>query len=545
MRQSVIRIPAVKQALSLPDSAFIDALARRCKVVPAQICNLKILRQSVDARDKNDIFLMTESEFTCDEKTAQKLLADKTLQAKLVKEEKRDPLCPGNETPRGRVVVAGLGPGGLFAAYLLAKMGYAPLVLERGRPVAERVADVESFWRGGALQDESNVAFGEGGAGTFSDGKLTTRIKDARAEDVLDILVACGAPADIRIRAKPHIGTDKLREVVPALRREIARLGGEIRFSAKLSDIFVQDGELRAVEILQNGGTERVECAALLLATGQAARDTYRMLFNRGVQMSPKAFALGVRAEHPQTWLDAAQYGSFAGHPRLGAAEYRLTGQGAGRGVYSFCMCPGGQVVAAVSAQGQLVVNGMSNRARDGQNANAALVVQITPADFAEPNNPLSGLAFCEHWENIAYKAGGNNHFAPAQRMEDFLAGRKSRGFGSIAPSYAPGVNPCNLWDCLPPFAAQALAEALPGFARQIRANGLNFAMPDAVLTAIESRTSAPLRIDRLPNGQSTSTRNLYPVGEGAGYAGGIVSAAVDGLRAAEQIISKFASSMR
>jgi len=539
--QRCIRIPGSKQALSLPDDAFIDVLAARCKIVPAQMHNLKILRQSVDARDKRDVFLITEAEFACDGKTAQKLLANSALQAKIVKAETRALPCPGNETARGRIVVAGLGPGGLFAAYLLAKMGYAPLVIERGKPIAQRVADVEGFWRGGALNDESNVAFGEGGAGTFSDGKLTTRIKDARADDVLDILVACGAPADIRIRAKPHIGTDKLREVVPALRREIARLGGEIRFSAKLSDIFVRDGALYAIETLQNGSAERIECAALLLATGQAARDTYRMLFSRGVQMSPKAFALGARAEHPQAWIDAAQYGGFAGHPRLGAAEYRLAGQGAGRGVYSFCMCPGGQVVAAASAQGQLVVNGMSARARDGQNANAALVVQVTPADFGMPSDPLSGLAFCEDWENIAYKAGGNNHFAPAQRMEDFLAQRKSRGFGSIEPSYAPGVTPCNLWDCLPPFAAQALAEALPGFARQIRANGLDFAMPDAVLTALESRTSAPLRIDRLPNGQSASVQNLYPVGEGAGYAGGIVSAAVDGLRAAERVVAWFA----
>lgn len=546
MPESIIRIPNSKQALSCTDDAFVYALAKRCNIAPEQIRNLKILRQSVDARDKNDIFLCTEAAFVCDAKLAQKLLQNKTLQAKLVITEKRAEASPGSEMPRGRIVVAGLGPGGLFAAYLLAKAGYAPLVIERGKPVTARVADVEAFWQGGTLQEDSNVAFGEGGAGTFSDGKLTTRIKDSRAADVMDILVDCGAPEEIKLRAKPHIGTDKLREIVPALRGEIIRRGGEIHFSTKLNDIFVEDGALTAVAIQQNGMVTRVDCAALLLATGQAARDSYRMLHARGVQISPKAFALGVRIEHPQAWLDAAQYGSFAGHPRLGAAEYAVTGRGNGRGVYSFCMCPGGQVVAAASAQGQLVVNGMSSHARDGKSANAALVAQVLPTDFAAfGDDPLAGLAFCEHWEQLAYMTGGANHFAPAQRVEDFLARRKGKGFGSVTPSYAPGVSPVNLWDCLPPFAAAAIGEAMPSFARQIRANGLDFAMPDAVLTAVESRTSAPLRIDRGADGQSLSTKNLYPVGEGAGYAGGIVSAAVDGLRAAEQIISRFVIQMR
>lgn len=519
------------------DEAALAQLAAQALHVPArEVRSVRLVRRALDARKKQDIHLRLH------------LLAalDPALEASLLKrglphvapcpaQEAVEPIA-GSETPRGRIAVAGLGPAGLFAAWLLARQGYRPLVIERGRPVEERAADVERFWAGGALLAESNAMFGEGGAGTFSDGKLTSRSKDPRADTVLRVLAEHGAPEEIRYLAKPHIGTDRLRTVVRSLRRQIESLGGEVRFSARLDGLAV-DGAGALSSILVHGGAagERIPCAALVLAIGQGARDTYRMLHSLGVAMEPKPFAVGVRVEHPQPLIDRAQFGALAGDPRLGAAEYRLTARAQDRGVYTFCMCPGGVVVQTACAPEQSAVNGMSCYARDGENANAAVVVQVRPEDCGM--GALDGVAFCERLERAAFLAGGGGGLAPAERLADFLAHTAPCAFGAVRPTCRPGVAPANLWDCLPPFVAQGVAQGLTAFAAQLR----GFDLPDAVLTAVESRTSAPLRIVRGADMESVSHPGLYPVGEGAGYAGGIVSAAIDGLRAAERIIGRFA----
>ena len=524
-----LRVP-----LSTPESELPALAAARLRVAAREVRALSILRKSVDARKRQDVHFQLQVSVSLEPSLEARILQRGDAAIRRFAPVAPVPLTPGSEEPRGRILVAGLGPAGLFAAYWLARQGYRPLVVERGRPVAERTADVQRFWAGGPLEPESNVMFGEGGAGTFSDGKLTTRIKDPRAGSVLRVLAEHGAPAEIAYLAKPHIGTDRLRLVVSNLRREIEALGGEVRFSATLSGLEQEGGALSAVRVQCGGREERVPCAALVLAIGQGARDTYRMLLQAGVAMQPKAFAVGVRVEHPQAMIDRAQYGAFAGDPRLGAAEYRLTARSGSRGVYTFCMCPGGYVVASSSGAQQVVVNGMSDYARDGQNANAAIVVQVGPEDFG--SGPLDGVRFCEQLERQAFLAGGGTYAAPASRLEDFLARRTPGGFGSVAPTYRPGVVPADLWTCLPEPVAAGVAAGIRGFAGQLR----GFDLPDAVLTAVESRTSAPVRIVRSETGESVSVPGLYPVGEGAGYAGGIVSAAVDGIRAAERIIARF-----
>jgi len=529
----IIHVSNLKQSLDYPDESFLSHAARQLRVDPGEISSFRIVRQAIDARDKQAVCFSTHAELCCGAKTAAKILGDKRLRAEVVLPKEEEPLLPGSRPLRGRVVVAGLGPAGLFAAWLLAKHGYRPLVLERGKEVTERAAAVEEYWATGKLDPESNVAFGEGGAGTFSDGKLTTRVKDARVRTVLGQLVAAGADPEILIQAKPHLGTDRLTGIVTAQRKEIEKLGGEIWFSAGLVGFDPVPGR---VTVERNGTAEQIETGALILAVGQAARDTYAMLLRAGVAMAPKAFAVGARIEHPQDWLNRSQYGAFMSHPRLGAAEYRLTGRSGGRGVYTFCMCPGGQVVAAASGEGRVVVNGMSRYARDGVNANAAVVVQAGPEDFGD--EPLAGVRFCEEWEARAFRLGGGSGLAPAQRVADFLARRKTTAFADILPTYRPGVAPGNLWDCLPDFAAEGIRAGLIRFGQQLK----GFDMPDAVLTAVESRTSAPLRILRGADMQSLSHPGLYPVGEGAGYAGGIVSAAVDGLKAAESVIKSYAT---
>ncbi len=531
-----VMIPALRLSLDDTAESFRASVIRQLGAEAADVGQVRILRKAVDARKKGDVFFSVHCLVDLSPRIARQVLADKKRHAQLWEEPSNQPPVHGSRVPHGRIVVVGMGPGGLFAGWLLAREGYRPLIIDRGKAMNERVRDVETYWLSGRADPESNPLFGEGGAGTFSDGKLTARSKDPRCAAVLDTFMACGAPEEIGILAKPHVGTDRLRTTVQNLRNEIVSLGGEVRFSTKLEAIHMGDGQLRAVTLVHGGVSERIECAALVLAIGQGARDTYRYLLSSGFAMAPKPFAVGVRAEHPQSLIDASQYGPFARHPSLGAADYKLTAQASGRGVYSFCMCPGGFVVGAGAGPNEMVVNGLSNLDRAGRNANAALVVQVFPEDFG--SGALDGMAFQQRLEQAAWDLGGGEGLAPACRMEDFLAGRKTRRFGTVSPTFRPGVTGADLAQCLPSFVTAGLREALGVFARQIR----GFDMPDAVLTAVESRTSAPVRLLRGEDGQSLTHRGVYPVGEGAGYAGGIVSSAVDGLRAAEAIISQFRS---
>ena len=433
---------------------------------------------------------------------------------------------------KARPVVVGAGPCGLLAALVLAQSGFRPVLIERGQPVRRRTQDTWGLWRRGVLQPESNVQFGEGGAGTFSDGKLWSGISDPRrlGRKVLDEFVRAGAPEEILTVSKPHIGTFRLVSMVEKMRREIEALGGEYRFGARVDGWEVADGALRALH-LSTG--ERMEATHVVLAPGHSARDTFAALHAAGVAMEAKPFSVGVRIEHPQGLIDRARFGAQAGHRLLGAADYKLVHHGRERSVYSFCMCPGGAVVAAASEPGRLVTNGMSQYSRAERNANAGIVVSVHPADYTigpRVGTPLAGIDFQRHWEERAFKAGGGTYAAPGQTVGDFLAGRPSVSLGAVVPSYRPGVTPADLRDCLPGFAVDAIREALPAFERQIP----GFAMPDAVLTGVETRTSSPLRILRGPDGQSPTARGLFPAGEGAGFAGGILSAAVDGIRAAE-----------
>jgi len=530
-----LRITNIKQPISEGDELLAFRIANLLGLETKQVVSARITRRALDARKKQDVHFMLTVIAEVEEAAAKRLLARANPHVEAYTEEQETELATGTESLRGRVVVVGLGPAGLFAAYQLAKHGYAPLVLERGDAIKQRAASVERYWATGELDEESNVMFGEGGAGTFSDGKLTSRSKDARGELVLRTLVRFGAPEEISYAAKPHIGTDRLRGVVAAMRREIEQLGGEVRFRARLTGVEQKDGKITHAIVTSPNGTERVETAALLLAIGQGARDTYQMLFDMGVAMAPKPFAVGVRVEHPQSMIDRAQLGELAGHPRLGAAEYRLTAQHGERGVYTFCMCPGGNVIGSASAKDEIVVNGMSNFARDAENANAAVVVQVYPTDFAD--HPLGGMQFQKQMEQAAFRAGGGGGVAPASTLGAFLRKEKPSGFGGVTPSYTPGVAPSDLWRVLPPFVAAGIAEGMKAFGRQLR----GFDREDAVLTGVETRTSAPLRILRGENMESASCAGLYPVGEGAGYAGGIVSAAIDGLKAAEAVIARFA----
>ncbi len=526
-----IKVPVQAGELELP-----AIIAGQYHIPTQSILGVRLVRQSLDARKKQDIHFLVSAVVAMDPAEEGRLRKRGDARVKPYEAPLDYTLMQGKEQPRGRVIVAGLGPAGLFAAYFLAREGYRPLVLERGREIEKRGADVKRFWTEGEIDPNSNVMFGEGGAGTFSDGKLTTRIKDVRADVALQTLKKFGAPEDIVYQAKPHIGTDLLRRVVKNMRKEILSLGGEVCFEARLEDIHLQDGELRAITVKAGGQEERIECAALILATGQAARDTYEMLFDRGLALLPKAFAVGVRIEHPQALIDRAQFGALAGHPRLGAAEYRLAGKSGARGVYTFCMCPGGYVVGAASGTEEVVVNGMSDRARDGKNANAAVIVQVGPEDFG--TGALDGVRFQREIEQKAYAAGlaSGAYFAPAQRLEDFMRGQATKSFGEVTPTYRPGVHPARLDAVLPPYIAAGVRDGIAAFSRQLA----GYDHPDAVLTAVESRTSSPVRILRDLFGEAEGARGLFPVGEGAGYAGGIVSAAVDGMHAAERIASRY-----
>jgi len=436
-----------------------------------------------------------------------------------------------------RPIVIGMGPAGLFAGLILAQMGFRPLILERGKAVRERTKDTFGLWRQGVLNPESNVQFGEGGAGTFSDGKLYSQIKDPRylGRKVLDEFVKAGAPEEILYVSHPHIGTFRLVGMVEKMRETIQSLGGEIRFGSRVDDIEITDGpnDIKHVTGVVLASGEHITTNHLVLAVGHSARDTFEMIHKRGIYIEAKPFSIGFRIEHPQSMIDLARYGKNAGNPLLGAADYKLVHHASnGRSVYSFCMCPGGTVVAATSEPGRVVTNGMSQYSRNERNANSGIVVGITP-DQDYPGDPLAGMEFQRRWESRAYELGGNNYQAPGQLVGDFLAGKASTAFGSVQPSYTPGVHLCDLSTALPDYAIAAIREALPAFAKQIK----GFDLADAVLTGVETRTSSPIRIKRNKDDlQSINTKGLYPTGEGAGYAGGILSAAVDGIEVAEAV---------
>ncbi|HNJ82015.1 MAG TPA: NAD(P)/FAD-dependent oxidoreductase [Piscinibacter sp.] len=542
----MLRITELRLPLNHPEPALRAAVLARLGLTDAALRQMTIARRGYDARRKSDIVLVYSIDCEVDDEAAvlARHAGDPHIRTAPDTNYRFVAELPADyaQRQRPRPVVIGFGPCGLFAALILAQTGLRPLVLERGKAVRERTQDTWGLWRRRELNPESNVQFGEGGAGTFSDGKLWSQISDPRhlTRKVLTEFVKAGAPEEILYVSKPHIGTFRLVSMIEKMRAEIEALGGEIRFRAHVTDLRIEGGAVRGV-VLEDGS--EIEAEHVILALGHSARDTFAMLHARGVFMEPKPFSVGFRIEHPQSIIDKARFGSNAGHPLLGAADYKLVHHAKnGRSVYSFCMCPGGTVVAATSEPGRVVTNGMSQYSRNERNANAGIVVGITPEDYRQDGrsdgavNPLDGIAFQRALESRAYALGGENYDAPGQRVADFLAGKASRGFGSVEPSYKPGVRATDLGErgneSLPPYAIAAIRKALPAFERQIR----GFAMPDAVLTGVETRTSSPLRITRGRDLQSLNVKGLYPAGEGAGYAGGIMSAGVDGIEVAEAV---------
>jgi hypothetical protein len=546
----MLRITELRLPLEHAEGQLRAAVLARLDLADGQLRELTVFRRAWDARKKSAVVLSY---------TVDCLLADGVDEAAVLARLAGDrQVRPAPDTRyrfvghapadyaasgRPRPVVVGFGPCGIFAALVLAQMGLRPIVLERGTAVRERTQDTWGLWRRGVLNPQSNVQFGEGGAGTFSDGKLWSQISDPRhlTRKVLEEFVKAGAPEEILYVAKPHIGTFRLVGMVEKMRAEIEALGGEIRFRQQMVDLLIEDRHVRGLTL---AGGEQLRADHVVLALGHSARDTFAMLQQRGVAMVAKPFSVGFRIEHPQSLIDRARFGPSAGHPILGAADYKLVHHARnGRGVYSFCMCPGGTVVAATSEEGRVVTNGMSQYSRNERNANAGLVVGIDPQDYRQdgkrdgsPVDPLDGVAFQRFWESRAYELGGGGYVAPGQRVGDFLKRRRSSAFGSVEPSYKPGVRPADLAEpgreSLPSYVLDALREALPAFERQIP----GFAMDDALLTGVETRTSSPLRIPRGRDHQSLNVAGLYPAGEGAGYAGGIMSAGVDGIEVAEAV---------
>ncbi|MBW8457632.1 MAG: NAD(P)/FAD-dependent oxidoreductase [Thiobacillus sp.] len=531
----MLRLTELKLPLDHPPEALRAAILQRLGIADDELVGFSIFKRSYDARKKHALLMVyaVDVEVRNEAALLKKFRDDRHLAPTPDMAYQFVGRAPENLTERP--IVVGFGPCGIFAALVLAQMGFKPIVLERGKAVRERTQDTWGLWRRHVLNPESNVQFGEGGAGTFSDGKLYSQIKDPRhlGRKVLTEFVKAGAPEEILYVSKPHIGTFRLVGMVEAMRHEIESLGGEIRFGQRVTDVLIEDGpdgkRIRGVTLASG---ETLESRHVVLALGHSARDTFEMLHARGVYMEAKPFSVGFRIEHPQSLIDRARLGPNAGNPQLGAADYKLVHHAKnGRTVYSFCMCPGGTVVAAASEPGCVVTNGMSQYSRNERNANAGIVVGITPADFPG-DDPLAGIALQRKLEARAFQLGGGNYDAPAQLVGDFIEGKPSTRLGSVEPSYQPGVHLTDLASCLPDYVIEAIREALPAFDRQIK----GFAMNDAVLTGVETRTSSPLRITRDDDCQSANVKGLYPAGEGAGYAGGILSAGVDGIRVAEAV---------
>lgn len=533
----MLRLTNVKLPIDHAEGDLKAAILGQLRIADDELISHAVFRRGVDARKPSAILFTYTLDVTLKDEAA------------ILGRFKNDPhigiapdtsyhfVAPAPAGLSSRPVVIGMGPAGLFAGLILAQSGFRPLILERGKIVRERTKDTFGFWRQGVLHPESNAQFGEGGAGTFSDGKLYSQIKDPNhyGRKVLTEFVNAGAPPEILYVSRPHIGTFRLVSIIEKMRARIQELGGEIRFESRVDDIEIVDNQVRGV-VLASG--EHLDTDHLVLAIGHSARDTFQMIHDRGVFVEAKPFSIGLRIEHPQSLIDRSRYGENAGNRMLGAADYRLVHHASnGRSVYSFCMCPGGTVVAAASEPGRVVTNGMSQYSHDERNANSGIVVGITPEDYPVSSNhlqsPLAGVALQRHWESRAYELGGSNYRAPGQLIGDFLAGKPSSDFGNVLPSYTPGVHLCDLSRALPDYAIAAIREALPAFAKQVE----GFDLPDGVLTGVETRTSSPIRIRRNEDDlQSISTRGLYPTGEGAGYAGGILSAAVDGIKVAEAV---------
>ncbi|MGI5920540.1 MAG: NAD(P)/FAD-dependent oxidoreductase [Syntrophomonadaceae bacterium] len=533
IRISDIKISINKaEDLEMERQALRKMILAKLNIKEKELFSFTISRKSIDARKKDDIFYVYTVDVSVHNE--KRILNKHSLKGITITPDLSYPgVTLGTKTLPNRPVIVGMGPAGLFAGLLLSQNGYRPIILERGEDVDSRTAKVNRFWNHGELDTESNVQFGEGGAGTFSDGKLTTLINDKRCRTVLEEFIKAGAPAEILYKSKPHIGTDILKNTVKKIRQEIIALGGEVRFKAKVTDFIIRNGNIQALVINDN---EELHCQVILLAVGHSARDTFKILHRRGVKMIQKPFSIGVRIEHPQEIINKAQYGVSAEHPGLGPADYKLVYHSKkGRSAYTFCMCPGGYVVAAASEENSVVTNGMSMFKRDGFNANSALLVGVSPVDFPSPH-PLAGIEFQRCWERLAYKAGGGGYRAPAQLTGDFLLDQPSTTWGSVEPTYKPGVVLAELKQCLPEYVIATLKEAIVYFDSRIR----GFAMRDSILTGVETRSSSPVRIVRDENGLS-NIKGIYPMGEGAGYAGGIMSSAVDGLKAAEKVMQNYA----